>query len=91
MQPGAEPGDVVFILNQLEDDRFKRREDDLYMTYKITLTEAIAGFAFSLTHLDGRQLLIKSERNVVVKPGMLSFQFLSFLSLTSCPLLLETN
>jgi len=33
------------------------------------LTEALCGFQFILTHLDGRQLLIKSTPGEVVKPG----------------------
>lgn len=42
-----------------EHELFKRRGNDLFMTKKITLYEALCGFKFLLTHLDGRQLLIQ--------------------------------
>ena len=32
-------------------------------------TESLCGFQFALTHLDGRQLLIKSHAGEVIKPG----------------------
>ncbi|TLM35136.1 hypothetical protein FEC37_18770, partial [Acinetobacter baumannii] len=34
----------------------------------LSLTEALCGFQFILTHLDNRQLLIKSQPGEVVKP-----------------------
>ena len=30
-QPGIEPGDVIFVLDEQEDAVFKRRGSDLYM------------------------------------------------------------
>jgi DnaJ-class molecular chaperone len=36
----------------------------------ISLTEALCGYQFSLTHLDGRQLLIKSNPGKIIKPGV---------------------
>ncbi|KAI3968111.1 hypothetical protein MKW92_051838 [Papaver armeniacum] len=41
--------------------KFKRQGDDLIVEHKLSLTEALCGFQFALTHLDGRQLLIKTN------------------------------
>ncbi|KAJ7012262.1 hypothetical protein NC653_002352 [Populus alba x Populus x berolinensis] len=48
---------------------FKRKGDDLFVEHTLSLTEALCGFKFALTHLDGRQLLIKSNPAEVLKPG----------------------
>lgn len=39
------------------------------MSKSITLVEALTGFSFSLTHLDGSTHIIKSEPGEVIKPG----------------------
>jgi DnaJ family protein A protein 2 len=39
------------------------------MEKKITLVEALSGFQFSFTHLDGKQYLVKSEKGDVLRPG----------------------
>ncbi|KAK4738565.1 hypothetical protein R3W88_002262 [Solanum pinnatisectum] len=66
--PDTITGDIVFVLQQKEHPKFKRKFDDLYMEHALTLTEALCGFQFVLTHLDGRQLLIKSNPGEVIKP-----------------------
>ncbi|KAL2892519.1 Chaperone protein dnaJ A6 [Bienertia sinuspersici] len=66
--PDTVTGDVVFVLQEKEHPRFKRKYDDLYVEHKLTLTEALCGFQFVLTHLDGRQLLIRSNPGEVIKP-----------------------
>lgn len=67
--PDTVTGDIVFVLQQKEHPKFKRKYDDLYVEHTLSLTEALCGFQFALTHLDGRQLLIKSNPGEVVKPG----------------------
>lgn len=62
-------GDIVFVLQQKDHSKFKRKGDDLFVEHSLSLTEALCGFQFVLTHLDGRQLLIKSKPGEVVKPG----------------------
>lgn len=62
-------GDVVFVLQLKEHAKFKRKGDDLFVEHSLNLTEALCGFQFILTHLDGRQLLIKSTPGEIVKPG----------------------
>eukprot|EP00271_Cylindrocystis_brebissonii_P007206 TRINITY_DN20466_c0_g1_i1.p1 TRINITY_DN20466_c0_g1~~TRINITY_DN20466_c0_g1_i1.p1 ORF type:complete len:425 (-),score=88.31 TRINITY_DN20466_c0_g1_i1:858-2132(-) len=66
--PDTVTGDIVFVLQQKEHARFKRKGDDLFMDHDLTLTEALCGFQFPLTHLDGRQLLIKSSVGEIIKP-----------------------
>ncbi|XP_004229763.1 dnaJ protein homolog 2 [Solanum lycopersicum] len=66
--PDTITGDIVFVLQQKEHPKFKRKFDDLYIEHTLTLTEALCGFQFVLTHLDGRQLLIKSNPGEVIKP-----------------------
>lgn len=79
MQPDTVTGDIVFVLQQKEHPKFKRKGDDLFVEHTLTLTEALCGFQFILTHLDNRQLLIKSEPGEVIKPGKLEiFLFLQY-------------
>lgn len=66
--PDTVTGDIVFVLQQKEHSRFTRKLDDLYVEHKLSLTEALCGFQFVLTHLDGRQLLIKSDPGEIIKP-----------------------
>ncbi|GMP91736.1 hypothetical protein CsSME_00042293 [Camellia sinensis var. sinensis] len=66
--PDTVTGDIVFVLQQKEHPKFKRKGDDLFVEHTLSLTEALCGFQFILTHLDGRQLLIKSNPGEVIKP-----------------------
>ena len=56
--PGKVPGDVIFVLKQRQDDPsgFRRSGDDLEMTHKISLEEALLGFETEITHLDGHKV-----------------------------------
>jgi DnaJ family protein A protein 2 len=64
-----EPGDVVFVVVEKKHDLFKRNGNDLYMEVTIPLVEALAGFTFTIKHLDDRVLLVKSEKGDVITPG----------------------
>lgn len=66
--PDTVTGDIVFVLQLKEHPKFKRKQDDLYVERTISLAEALCGFQFALTHLDGRQLLIKTNPGEVIKP-----------------------
>ncbi|KAB1199565.1 hypothetical protein CJ030_MR2G020352 [Morella rubra] len=68
LKPDTVTGDIVFVLQQKEHPKFKRKGEDLFVEHTLSLTEALCGFQFALTHLDGRQLLIKSNPGEVVKP-----------------------
>ena len=67
--PDTVTGDIVFGLQLKKHPKFERKYDDLYVEHNLSLTEALCGFQFALTHLDGRQLLIKSNPGEVIKPG----------------------
>lgn len=69
MQPDTITGNVIFVLQQKSHSKFRRKSDDLYVEHNLSLTEALCGFLFVLTHLDGRQLLIKSSPGEIIKPG----------------------
>ncbi|XP_057539234.1 dnaJ protein homolog [Amaranthus tricolor] len=66
--PDTVTGDIVFILQQKDHSKFKRKGDDLFYEHTLSLTQALCGFQFVLAHLDSRQLLIKSHPGEVVKP-----------------------
>lgn len=67
--PEAEPGDLVFVIQQKEHPTFVRREADLVMQKKITLTEALSGVRFTVKHPDGRTLFVKSNPGEMVAHG----------------------
>lgn len=67
--PDIEPGDIILVLQEKEHPVFKRDGEDLHMTKKIKLAEALCGFTFQITHLDGRVLLVKSQEGEIIKPG----------------------
>ena len=69
-EPGGLAGDIVIHLKLDQSEcAFERHEDDLLFKKKITLAEAICGYRFNLTHMDGRVLTISSEPGSVVGPG----------------------
>ncbi|RXN38595.1 dnaJ -like protein [Labeo rohita] len=59
--PNTEPGDIIL--------EFRRDGNDLHMGHRIGLVEALCGFQFMLTHLDGRHLVIKYPPGKVIEPG----------------------
>jgi len=67
--PGVTPGDVILVLQQQEHPVFKRNGHDLHMEKKIQLSDALCGFKYFISHLDGRVLLISSQNGQVIKPG----------------------
>ncbi|KAB1209721.1 hypothetical protein CJ030_MR6G000181 [Morella rubra] len=62
------PSDSKLTLQQKEHPKFKRTGGDLFVEHTLSISEALCGFQIILTHLDGRQLLIKSQPGEVVKP-----------------------
>jgi len=68
-QPDVIPGDVILVLQQKEHPIFKREGDDLIIEKKITLLEALCGFKFTITQLDGRVLAVKSKEKEIIRPG----------------------
>jgi len=65
------PGDVIILIKQTDDpqSQWKRTGTDLEYFHSITLIEALTGFEFYLTHLDGRVLHVCSEPRTIITPG----------------------
>jgi len=67
-EPGVEPGDVVLVVRTKPHETFERRGDDLIMRKKISLNEALCGYSATITHLDGRKLVMQTMPGEVVTP-----------------------
>ena len=63
------PGHIVIVLQVLKHQTFTRDGDDLKMTQKLSLAEALCGFQFIITHMDGRQLMVNNAPGEMIKPG----------------------
>jgi DnaJ-class molecular chaperone len=61
-------GEVIFKLETLPHPVFERAGNDLKATVKITLKQALLGFERTLSHLDGREIIINREGKIT-KPG----------------------
>ncbi|KAK7196533.1 heat shock protein DNAJ [Novymonas esmeraldas] len=69
-EPGTEqPGDFIVVLQQVKHSVFTRDDCDLHMQHSLTLAEALCGFQFKFTHLDGRELVVRQVRGNITKPG----------------------
>ncbi|GAB4833988.1 hypothetical protein Ancab_032240 [Ancistrocladus abbreviatus] len=66
-QRGVIPPDVVFIVDEKPHSVFKRDGNDLIVTQKISLVEALTGYTAQITTLDGRNLTIPI--NSVIGPS----------------------
>ncbi|XP_042491551.1 dnaJ homolog subfamily B member 1-like [Macadamia integrifolia] len=66
-QQGVIPADLVFIIDEKPHSVFKRDGNDLIVTQKIPLVEALTGYTVQLTTLDGRNLTIPI--NSVISPS----------------------
>lgn len=67
-EPGIEPGDVILVVQCKNHDLFERKDDDLFMRKKISLNEALCGFTTVIKHLDGRHLVLSTQKGAVIKP-----------------------
>lgn len=61
------PSDLVFIIDEKPHATFKRDSNDLVMTQKISLVEALTGCTVQLTTVDGRSLTVPIIS--VISPG----------------------
>ena len=68
-KPGAEPADLIFVVQQKDDEEYQRLNDDLIMTYKISLAEALTGVQVTFVTLDDRRVTFTSPSGRVLKPG----------------------
>lgn len=66
--PNAEPGDILFILQEKDHPTFTRKNNDLLIKKDLTLQEALCGYEFPVTHLDGRKIIVKSQPGEIIRP-----------------------
>lgn len=67
--PDAEPGDVVFEIEEKPHARFQRKDDDLFYRAEVDLYTALAGGELHIEHLDDRWLVLPIRPGEVIKPG----------------------
>jgi len=60
--PTDVPGDLIFVIQQAAHPVFTRAGCDLALKLDISLSEAIHGVTRTISHLDGRQLVLASAR-----------------------------
>lgn len=70
VQPDGSQQDVVFVIEEKPDSRFKRDGNDLVMKVDLTFKEAMCGFSKIIETIDGKRLKV-SQVNPV-KPGFSS-------------------
>ncbi|CAL0332897.1 unnamed protein product [Lupinus luteus] len=71
------PADLVFVVDEIPHDIFSRDGDDLIVTQKISLADALTDYTVNVTTLDGRNLTIPVSNvihpdyeEVVAREGM---------------------
>lgn len=79
-----EAGDIIFVITEKKHEVFKRSGIDLIMEQKIPLIEALAGFSFVFTHLDGRQIMFKTAKGDVINHGMIFITQLLMMTMLTC-------
>lgn len=57
-QPNVIPADIVFVIDEKPHTVFTRDGNDLVVTQRISLVEALSGYTAYITTLDGRKLTI---------------------------------
>lgn len=67
-RPNIEAGDLLIKINQLPHDIFTRVENDLILEKELTFGEALLGYDFRFTHLDGRLIRVGSEEGSEITP-----------------------
>jgi len=62
-------GDLKIIVKIINQTEFQRQGNDLYLKKSITLKEALCGFSFDITHLNGKLLQFNNKVNsTIIKP-----------------------
>ena len=66
-KPDKDPGNLIFVVEEIPDKVFVRDNDNLKVNMVISLKEALIGFEKEIIHLDGHKVPIK--KNGVSQPG----------------------
>lgn len=59
-------GDIKLVVKIENTTQFKRSGLDLIFTKQITLKEALCGFAFEITHINGKKLNMTNQSNMTI-------------------------
>lgn len=62
-------GDITVKVTIKEDETFKRKGLDLVLEKTISLADALCGFEFKFTHLNGKTFTINNKDSTVIKPN----------------------
>lgn len=55
------PGNLILIIKEIKHPNFERKDNHLFHKREILLCDALCGCEFILTHIDGTELLVKSN------------------------------
>ncbi|KAF6261965.1 hypothetical protein COO60DRAFT_1293650 [Scenedesmus sp. NREL 46B-D3] len=64
-RPGHIAADMVFLIEEKPHARFKREGDNLVMTKRISLSDALCGTEFPVQLLDGRTITVSTRDDVI--------------------------
>jgi DnaJ family protein A protein 2 len=67
--PGIVPGDIVFIVQALQHEIYRRKGSTLHIDMSLTLQQALCGFSAEIKLIDGQMHTIASVPEKVTKPG----------------------
>jgi len=67
--PNTIPGDVVIVVDEKPNTKFKRRGNDLICDVEVDLLTALAGGKVLIPHLDDHSISVQIPEGEVIKPG----------------------
>ncbi|KAF7627284.1 CR-type domain-containing protein [Meloidogyne graminicola] len=74
-EPGIEPGDVVLVIKTKPHAIFDRKNDDLFIKKDVTLKQALCGFTSTIKHLNGKDIVVNTLPEEVIKPESVRVAF----------------
>jgi DnaJ-class molecular chaperone len=81
--PNGRAQDIEFVLEEKSHDSFTRDGNDLKTKLKISLKEALCGFAMSITMLDGKPFMVTNKDARTTQPDTcLYFKGMGYFLLT---------
>ncbi|WFD06009.1 Type I HSP40 co-chaperone [Malassezia vespertilionis] len=67
--PNTIPGDVIIVVDEQPDPRFKRKVNDLFVDAEVDLLTALAGGKIVIEHFDNHALSVEVPAGDIIKPG----------------------
>lgn len=67
-KPNVETGNLNIVIDEKEHPVFKRKGADLLVKKTVSLNEALCGFEWKIEHLDGRDLIVRSQPGEIIRP-----------------------